>query len=316
MNNKFKKKSTILLILAFITTAAIICNVMQISSKADGNSLVRDTNLSVDASGKLLIKRNTINEIPMGKENSWTIFIYMCGSDLESLYGEATLDIKEMINANISDNVNIVIQTGGSRFWRDTGINSTQIGRYIVKDNGIALIEKKNVSSMGYSETLKDYLNWGIDNYAAEHMGVVFWNHGGGSIDGVCFDEKYNQDSLKLAEIEKAFNSVSKNMTDKFEFVGFDACLMSTIETANMLAPYANYMIASEEAEPGCGWNYTPVINKIVQNPDITPLELGKVIIDSYFDVLATDSTYTEGTLSLINLNRLNKLLLIIDCSS
>ena len=44
--------------------------------------------------------------------------------------------------------------------------------------------------------TLKDYLNWGIDNYAAEHMAVVFWNHGAGVAGGLCNDERYSEPLL------------------------------------------------------------------------------------------------------------------------
>ena len=42
----------------------------------------------------------------------------------------------------------------------------------------------------------------------------------------------------------------------KFDFVGFDACLMATYEMAAHMASYADYMVASEELEPGIGWNY------------------------------------------------------------
>ena len=35
------------------------------------------------------------------KADTWSVFVYMCGSDLESNYGAATADIKEMIDAKI-----------------------------------------------------------------------------------------------------------------------------------------------------------------------------------------------------------------------
>lgn len=57
--------------------------------------------------------------------------------------------------------------------------------------------------------------------------------------------------TISLTEINAALNDAMDVMTDKFEFIGFDACLMSTFENANILAPYARYMFASEELEPG-----------------------------------------------------------------
>ena len=99
-------------------------------------------------------------------------------------------------------------------------------------------------------------------------------------------------------------------MTDKFEFIGFDACLMSTIELANIIAPYSNYMIASEEAEPNIGWNYTPIVNALAQNSDIDAVSLGKVIIDSYFNALVGEYKYDLATLSLIDLNEIDNILI------
>ncbi len=44
-----------------------------------------------------------------------TVMIYMNGSNLESEYGCATTDIKEMLSADLDDKVSVVIQTMGTR---------------------------------------------------------------------------------------------------------------------------------------------------------------------------------------------------------
>ena len=50
-------------------------------SDTDYSSIKRDTTLSVDSSGVLQINRNEREEEKiMGKENTWTIFMYLCGS--------------------------------------------------------------------------------------------------------------------------------------------------------------------------------------------------------------------------------------------
>jgi hypothetical protein len=43
----------------------------------------------------------------------------------------------------------------------------------------------------------------------------------------------------------------------KIDILGFDACLMSMYEIGAVLAPYANYLLASELLEPGTGWDYS-----------------------------------------------------------
>ena len=72
-------------------------------------------NLSVrEADGQLSIERPELpDRSPMGKEGTWTIFVYLCGSDLESESGMATDDLIEMCDALDSDKVRFVIQTGG-----------------------------------------------------------------------------------------------------------------------------------------------------------------------------------------------------------
>jgi len=141
-------------------------------------------------------------EKPMGEDGTQTVFVYMCGSDLESENGLASGDIEEMIAGSKSENVKFVIQTGGAGAWADTyGISAEKTQRYVVTGGEISLIEEKESVNMGKEDVLVDFLSWGIENYAAAKMGLIFWNHGGGSISGVCFDELNENDSLSLEEL-------------------------------------------------------------------------------------------------------------------
>ena len=187
---------------------------------------------------------------PMGKEGTWTVFVYMCGSDLESRAGAASRDIEEMISSSANDNVKFVIETGGSVKWRN-GASSKKLQRYEISNGKAELVDETANASMGLDTTLSDFLDWGIKNYPAANMGLILWNHGGGSINGVCLDEQFSPDSLLLRELDAALYSVYDKMTEPFEFIGFDACLMSSVEAASLLSTHSNYMIASEETEPG-----------------------------------------------------------------
>ena len=109
-----------------------------------------------------------------------------------------------------------------------------------------------------------------------------------------------------LSEFEKAMSNSTKNMTDKFEFVGFDACLMASIEVANTFVPYAEFMIASEESESGEGWNYTAIANKLAENPDCDVVDLGMTIIDSFMQTNIENCTEDIATLSMIDLLKID----------
>ncbi|MBP0983577.1 MAG: Clostripain family protein [Oscillospiraceae bacterium] len=224
----------------------------------------------------------------------------------------ASTDIYEAISAQYSDDVRIVYQTGGTSQWYFDFSNSS-LQRYVNIDVDIELVDELPEASMGDPDTLADFVSWGIENYPAEKMGLVFWNHGVGSISGVCFDENNNSDSLSLREIDQALNSVYDQMTDKFEFIGFDACLMSTLETANILVPYADYMFASEETEPGGGWNYTDIMNFLAENPDADGAELGQMQCESYYQHCIDNGDYEGATFAITDLSALDELLVSFD---
>ena len=201
----------------------------------------RGTMMSME-DGKLNISRlSRDKEASMGGDD-WTILVYLCGTDLESRGNAGTSDIIEAIKSQYNERVNIVYQTGGTNGWYDDIIASDRIQRYERVDGDIRLVDEQPLANMGDPDTLSSFIEWGAENYPAENMGLVFWNHGGGSISGICFDELNDMDSLSLKEVDKALSDSFDCMSEKFEFIGFDACLMATLETANVLVPYANYM--------------------------------------------------------------------------
>ncbi len=274
----------------------------------------RGSKLNLDSNGGVSITRLARdNSASMGDADTWTVFVYMCGSDLESENGLAVDDIEEMANAYTGDNVRFVVQTGGSTRWNGYDISADSLQRFEVTGGGVYLVDEVSDADMGQEQTLEDFLRWGVQNYPADKMGVVFWNHGGGSITGVCFDEKNEYDSLSLTDLDKAFTSVFDEMTDKFEFVGFDACLMATVETANVLVPHARYMIASEETEPGRGWDYTEIGRYLDENLGCTGAQVGKVAADSFYDSCAASDEEAGATLSVTDLSKIDKLIVAIN---
>ena len=281
------------------------------SSTADSGSdkkITRQVSMSVKGSdGKMTINRPEDKSTPMGDKGKWTIFVYLCGTDLESSgQGSATSDIDQMLKAESSDNVRFVVQTGGTKQWINDYFSTTESERWLVQNQDMKKVGSVPLKNMGSSENLSDFLNWGVKEYASEKMGFIFWDHGGGCIQGACVDELNEGDTLDLMEINSAFSNVYENMTDKFEFIGFDCCLMGTAEVANVLASYARYFYGSQETEPGSGWDYTTFANALVKNPSANGAELGKVIADSFYNECAAAQQENECTLSIVDLSKLD----------
>lgn len=260
-----------------------------------------------NSDGKLSISRAMKKSNAMGDEGTWTIFVYLCGTDLESSgQGSATSDLQQMLEGEGSDNVRFVLQTGGTSEWMNEAFDASVAERWVVQNNDVQLADSVELGNMGDPDTLYEFLSWGVENFPAEKMGVVFWNHGSGSINGACFDELNDSDSLSLAEINAALSAVYEKMDDKFEFIGFDCCLMGTLETANMLATYARYFYGSQETEPGSGWDYTSIANFLAENTGADGGELGKVITDSFYDECAQAEQENECTFTIVDLEKID----------
>ena len=270
---------------------------------------IKSFHLSVDGDGKMQISRAMNKNTAMGDDGTWTVFVYLCGTDLESDGYAGSSDLYQMMESSANDNVKFVVQTGGSAQWYENVVPNDKLTRYVVKDGDMFEVDSQPLASMGSKDTLEDFIRWGVENYPAEKMGFVFWDHGGGSIGGACVDELHNYQTLSLADINEAFANVYDEMTDKFEFIGFDCCLMGTLETANILASYARYFYGSQESEPGGGWDYTSIGNFIAENPGATGGELGKVLADSFYEECKAGEQESDCTFSIVDLGKLDDLI-------
>ena len=231
----------------------------------------------------------------------WTIMIYMCGADLESGSGYASSDISEILSVNGQpDDVNIILETGGSHSWHGYGINANYLSHYHVENKSLVLDSQLPKANMGLQSTFESFLNWGLEEYPAYNTGVVFWNHGG-ALDGCCFDENFGDDSLLNSETSRAFSNVlGARGIDKLEFVGYDCCLMQVQDIAEFNSHYFNYMVASEEAEDAAGWAYDRWVGSVYNHK--TTREILKANCDGSVAVWGQSS---DQTLSYLDLSKM-----------
>lgn len=376
-----KRNILIIVLLALIVIGLVGCLGASAISDVTNEALIEDAKSFTEEEFFELApfdeqKALAIDAMPQyGKDDTWAIYIYMCGSDLESnainelsyltnysiadtveeiehekdaddkerlqnfintirgqgmdlpasLYnpdtylgavseeesteavepdteGAASSDLREMLAVDLPENIRIVIQTGGARRWEVSDINPNRSQRFLYSSNGFEELENRPVVNMGSSDTLADFLTFCRDNYSADHTVFLFWNHGGGA-HGVCWDDLFGSDNLTLAEIRNAFSQVYTLDTDNppFDAVGFDACLMASLEVAHSLSGVARYLAASEELEPGTGWDYTAWLGALAENPGMNGAQLCKVIADSYMRSQIWRTRLVEDTLMIEN---------------
>jgi len=268
---------------------------------------------------------NSLNTFRGAKPNAkkpFTLMVYMNGTDLEAENGAATGDLKEMVASGFnSKNLNIVVLTGGTKKWQNKVIDAS--GTHVYTLEGDTLTPRATFGNALISDprTLACFTNYAMTIYPADNYGFVFWNHGGGPVWGYGKDQKVrkgNPDGLNLQQIKSAFANTGL-AKKKAEFIGFDACLMATVETASSLQSFGKYLISSEEAEPGFGWDWR-WLKTLSEKPTAPATEFGKEIVDRFVFYCEEDGNPYgddfEGTLSIMDMSKANKLVAAVNSIS
>jgi len=260
---------------------------------------------------KIFVKANENIHVEVPKRlvvhralKKWTFIVYLdADNDLEECGID---DFLEMSSIGSTDNVSIVVlfdrhydyDTSYDN-WNDTKLFYVTKSMTPNASNAVADWGERN---MGNPQTIVDLVLWAFQNYPAEHYAVILWDHGGGLM-GACIDDT-DGDSLNLYEIREAFEAIYNATGRKIDIVGFDACLMGMMDVVYMLRDYVDYVVFSEEYEPGDGWPYDEILNALVSNPLMSPADLAKLIVQKYIESYNNGSQgYDEyATSSAVNI--------------
>ena len=236
-----------------------------------------------------------------------TVMVYMCGADLEQL-AKGTQTISEMYSTHFNqDAVNVIALCGGTRRWAsrldDSVLSVVDVGKGGRRSLHVAA--QLPLASMGQPSTLSSFLQLCHDQYPAEIYDLVLWDHGGGPVGGVCWDQKFGEDQLTTAEVAEALEA-SPFRDRGLDLLIMHACLMGSAEFANRVAPYARYYVASEDSQYGLTYSW---LNGVETRDS---LETAKMIAKDSFDfnTMAIERQHAEETnsFSVIDLSRMPEL--------
>lgn len=223
-------------------------------------------------------------------EKEWTFLLFLNGHNNLSSYGD--MNLKDMEKSGSSDQVNLVVEWGST--------STTETKRLLVqKSTDPTKVTSPTVQSlqnvdMGDYKNLVDFVKWGVDNYPAKHYFVAVWNHGAGwhfqdasiksgelTVNDISFDDNTGH-HITTEQLGVALGQMKQYIGRNVDIYGSDACLMQMLEVAGEFKNSVDYVVGSEETEPGEGWPYNGFIKGWTANPQQTPAEVSVLLSKEY----------------------------------
>ena len=138
----------------------------------------------------------------------------------------------------------------------------------------------------GSKDSFRTFLASAVNNSSAIYNNkvLILSGHGGGIMGGTNPDGPDHDDApasgytISSAQLTEALSSLPSGF--RYDLVGFDECLMGSVEVAYKLKPVAKYLVASQESIAGNGWDYYTSLSGLQQGT-AAPV-LGKRFVDAF----------------------------------
>ena len=272
-------------------------------------------------------------------EKDWTILVYMAADN--DLRGFAARNIKQMAVVGSNKHLNLCAHLdirlrANQKVTRHYIIQKNKVIHANAND---PLTQRMD---SGSPQTLIAACKWAFKSFPAKNYGLIFWNHGTGIIDpmsgriinisdlflfdpiinkfeldrsigffdfmgeqrGLCWDDSTGH-YLTNQKLETALKTVKETIlgNKKLALIGFDACLMSMLEIANIVKDYAQVMVSSQEVELGTGWDYSHILSPFLRK-SMSNFSFAQHIVTMYqqlYNRITNDYTLSALNLDLIN---------------
>lgn len=214
----------------------------------------------------------------------WTFAVYIDGDNNLEYVG--FLDFLEMALVGTTPEVNLVVQFDRAEgYYTDYG-DWTDAKRFLITQGmepwAESAYEDLGEVNMGDEETLSDFALDTFDRFRSARTSLVLWDHGASWYGGCCRDEASANDSLKTDEMRGALMDATGVLGTQIDIVGFDACVMASMEICYAFEGLCVDFVASEAMVSGTGWPYDAVTQQLVANPSMGSEQLSEVMVSEY----------------------------------
>lgn len=186
-----------------------------------------------------------------------------------------------------------------------------------INDNG------SMTADMGSYRTLADFVQWGSQNFPADHLAVVVWDHGSGALNvnsRAAKSGKLRRGTPTTVGVKKLTRGLSQdvqtgsqiatqelplglaNTAQKIDALIIDCSLQGTTELAYDVRNSARILVASEESPPGTGYPYDAWLG-FLQSTPASPGDCGANLIT---DTIAAYPNETNITQAMTDLSKMD----------
>jgi hypothetical protein len=235
------------------------------------------------------------------EEKDWAFLIFLNGNNSLDSFG--TDNLKQMETVGSTGSLNIVVQ------WASEASDKTK--RMVIQKSTNSsevtspAVETLDRVDMGDYNQLVTFVKWAMEKYPAKHYFIDVWNHGNGwhRTPGVVRDISYDDFSnnhITTPQLGQALRQISASLGRKIDIVGTDACLMAMAEVASEIADSTNFLIGSQEVEPGPGWPYDAFLSRWTAAESPSAADVSRFLVEEYIKVY--NSQNGDVTLSALDL--------------
>ena len=232
----------------------------------------------------------------------WTIMVHMAAENNLSAFGIGDMDEMAMgLTQAQSKDVNVIVLYDGTGTGDSAIYKLKPEGRDKIDDKGAVIPVNTHEVDSGSAKVAQDFFQWAIKTYPAQHYMIDIWDHGYGifkdkpdlnkSIWTGMFKKIQNPASsfssdkkgtqMETSDLIPILGTAAQTAGKKIDIFGFDACLMSHLELAYQVKDYCDIFVASEEEEPGAGWDYKSWLPSIGVST-INPVDVASSLVTSY----------------------------------
>jgi hypothetical protein len=205
-------------------------------------------------------------------------------------------DIEEMLAAEFSDDIRVVVQIDESQYSDSPGAK-----RYRIRPESKKLISNLGEIDSGDYHTLTQFANWGFDKYPSDKKALIIWGHGNGWYNAY---NKFCPDNESLSAIsvpDGEFKTALENLNSHLDILIIDSCNMLAIEVITEIFEFADFILGSETVICPDGFPYDESLSLWENHVETEFLvqDLASHFVNSYLPGGSQNPNFNEYEISL-----------------